>query len=65
MDAHELRQGTLGHRASCRLRESEDFDDLMFLRDLDDQGRRPGAIVCTLEEALEFLRKLGLENDGA
>lgn len=62
MDAHALREGTLGHRAACRLRASEDFEDLMLLRDLDDQGRRPGALVCTLDEALEFLRKLGQEN---
>jgi predicted nucleotidyltransferase len=65
MDAHALREGTLGHRAACRLRESEDFEDLMLLRDLDDQGRRCGAIVCTLDEALEFLRKLSEENGSA
>lgn len=58
MDAHLLRAGTLGHRAACRLREAEDFEELMLLRDLDDQGRRPGAIVCTLDESFEYLRSL-------
>lgn len=66
MDAHALREGTLGHRAASRLRRAEDFDDLMLLRDLDEQGRCCGAIVCTIDEALEFLRDLGRENeDGA
>jgi len=64
MEAHELRDGTLGHRAALRLRASEDFDDLMLLRDLDDWGRRPGALVCTLDEALDYLRELGRENTG-
>jgi predicted nucleotidyltransferase len=62
MDAHALREGALGHRAACRLRSAEDFGDLMLLRDLDDRGRLSGAIVCTLEEALEFLRKLEEQN---
>jgi predicted nucleotidyltransferase len=62
MEAIALRDGTLGHRAECRLRASEDFDDLMLLRDLDDRGRVSGAIVCTLDEALDYLRKLEEEN---
>jgi hypothetical protein len=28
----------------------------MTLRDIDDRARKPGMKVCTLEEALEFLR---------
>ena len=58
MDAHDLRAGTLDHRAAYRRRESEDFDELMLLRDLDDQGRRCGAIVCSLDEAFEYLRRM-------
>jgi len=64
MDAHALREGALGHRAACRLRSAEDFDDLMLLRDLDDRGRVSGAIVCTLDEALDYLRTLERENEG-
>jgi len=58
MEAHAYRAGTLGHRAACRLLASEDFEELLLLRDLDDQGRRRGAIVCTIDEAFEYLRKM-------
>ncbi|OJW17832.1 MAG: tRNA adenylyltransferase [Planctomycetales bacterium 71-10] len=62
MDALAYRQGTLGARARLRLEQSEEFEDLMLLRELDSRGRRPGADVCELEEALEFIRDLALEN---
>lgn len=58
MHALELKAGTLGHRMMLKLRASEDFDDLMLLRDLDSAGRVPGAIVCELDEALAFLKEL-------
>ena len=62
MDALAYRQGTLGARARLRLEQSEEFDDLMLLRELDSRGRQRGAIVCELEEALEYLRDLAEEN---
>lgn len=43
------------------LEESEWYDDLALLRDLDDAGRVPGAAVPTLDEALDYLR--GLERE--
>src|SRR5215216_7796369 len=46
MDALAYADGTLGHRARERLRQSEDFDDLMLLRELDTAGRRRGVMVC-------------------
>ena len=58
MDALAYYNGTLGHRAKIRLRESEDFDDLMLLRDLDTAGRKRGVPVCEVSEALEFIRSL-------
>jgi hypothetical protein len=58
MEAHALNDGSLGHRARERLRELEDFDDLMLLADLDKQGRRRGVQVCTIAEALDYLRSL-------
>jgi len=64
MDALAYRDGTLGARARARLRQSEEFDDLMLLRELDARGRIPGAIVCELEEALEYIRTLADESDG-
>jgi predicted nucleotidyltransferase len=64
MHAMEYRAGKLGARLRQELETSEDFDDLMLLRDLDDQGRVPGVSVCTLDEALDFLRELERENEG-
>lgn len=58
MEAHDYRTGTLGHRAKLRLSENEDFEELMLLRDLDDAGRRRGAMVCSIEEALLYIRDL-------
>lgn len=62
MDAHAFQDGSMGIRAKRRLRESEYFDDLMLLRELDDEGRRPDAVVCTINEALDYLRWLGDED---
>jgi len=66
MEAHAYRAGTLGGRASARLRALEDFDDLMLLRELDRRGRVPGADVCEVDEALDFVRGLSeaCEGDG-
>jgi len=61
MDAHQYREGKLGHRAGVRLSESEDFDDLILLSKLDKQGRVPGAPVCTLDEALAYIRSVANE----
>ncbi len=62
MHALELRAGTLGYKLTQRLRASEDFDDLMLLRELDSAGRVPGAVVCELDEALVFMKALEREN---
>ncbi len=61
MEVHALRTGTLGAKARARLQQSEYYDDLMLLSELDRRGRVRGAAVCELEEALEFLRDLGQE----
>src|SRR5947209_9945400 len=58
MLAQEYKAGTLGHRQKRKLEDAEDFDDLMELRELDDQGRVPGAVVCTVDEALATIRDL-------
>jgi predicted nucleotidyltransferase len=64
MLAQQLKAGTLGHRQRTRLESSPDFEDLMLLRDLDDAGREQGAIVGTVDEAIDYLRELGRENEG-
>ncbi|GJM26200.1 MAG: tRNA adenylyltransferase [Phycisphaerae bacterium] len=63
MDAQAYIQQTLGHRAKCRLAASPWFDDLMTLRDIDNRARRRGAEVCTIDEAIEYLRNLNSSED--
>ncbi len=63
MDAQAYRDGTLGARARARLQQHEEFDDLMLLRDLDNRGRVPGAVVCELSEALDYIRDLETEHE--
>lgn len=58
MDALAYSSGELGHRARRRLEASGDFDDLMLLRELDSAGRQRGVPVCSIMEAIEFLRSL-------
>lgn len=61
MDAHAYREGTLGERARRRLSASEDLEDLLLLSELDRAGRKRGAAVCGLDEALDHLRSLDEE----
>ena len=51
----------LDPRARRALEESESFDDLVLLRELDDAGRVPGAPVGTVDQALDYLR--GMEDE--
>ncbi|MCE9534049.1 MAG: tRNA adenylyltransferase, partial [Planctomycetes bacterium] len=62
MIAHDYKAGTIGHRQRVRLEASPDLDDLLLLRDLDDRGRECGAVVGTLDEAIDFLRELAIAN---
>jgi len=65
MDALALRAGTLGAKMTRRLRASEWFEDLLALRAIDDAARVCGSVVCTVEEAVEYLQELGEEERGA
>jgi hypothetical protein len=62
MHAHAYRAGKLGHRVKRDLEASPDFDDLMLLRRLDDEGRVSGAVVGTVDEALNYLKELERTN---
>jgi hypothetical protein len=64
MDAHDYRTGKLGAKLRRELQASEDFEDLMLLRQLDDAGRVPGAVVGTVDEALDYLKELERTNSG-
>ena len=58
MDAHRLREGALGARARRRLRQSDDFEELMLLQECDRLGRRSGVEVPELDDALDEIREL-------
>ena len=62
MHAHDYRTGQLPGKLRRELEASPDFEDLMLLRELDDKGRVPGAIVGTLDDALDFLKELERSN---
>ncbi|HXD85040.1 MAG TPA: HD domain-containing protein [Urbifossiella sp.] len=64
MLAQDYKAGTLGHRQRLRLEQHDDFDDLMELREVDDQGRVRGAQVGTVDEALDYLKELERNNRG-
>jgi hypothetical protein len=64
MHAHEYREGKLGFRLRRELEASPDFEDLMLLHECDVDGRVPGAVVGTVDEALDYLRELERSNNG-
>lgn len=59
MTAHAYRDGSLGARTRRRLEALDDFEDLLELSTLDQAGRRRGAQVCTVEQALHWLAEQG------
>jgi predicted HD phosphohydrolase len=61
MDLLISREKNLSSRARRELDASEYLDDLALLREFDDAGRVPGAVVDTLDEVLDYLR--GLEHE--
>ncbi len=61
MIAHEVRAGTIGHRARLRLQAHPDFDDLMLLQRCDQAGRVPGVHVCGVDEVLAIVRSVASE----
>jgi predicted nucleotidyltransferase len=62
MLAHDYRTGKLGHRQRMRLARSEQLEDLLLLSELDQAGRVPGAPVGTVQQALDYCRRLAKEN---
>src|SRR5207249_10763954 len=62
MDAHAYRAGTLAGRLRRELEASADLEDLLLLPQLDDAGRVPGAVVGTVDEALDYLKELERSN---
>ena len=64
MDALALKQKQLPPERRRELEASPDFEDLLLLRDLDQQGRVPGIQVGSVDEALDYLRELERTNNG-
>ena len=58
MDAHQFRQGKLGHRARRRLSENDSFDELMLLQQCNVEGRKSGVETTELEQAVDDLRDI-------
>lgn len=61
MEAHAWRKGVLGHKAAQRLTHSEDWEDVVLLSELDAEGRARGMEVGTVDEALDYVRRLEQE----
>ncbi len=58
MEAHKLRDGSIGVRSNRRLREHPDFEELELLSRCDKAGRVRGVPVPDVEEALDYIRDL-------
>jgi len=54
--ARKLLEGSLGARARRRLQQHEDYDSLLVLARADREGRVPGGLAPTLDEALDYVR---------
>ncbi len=60
MDGHRIHGGTIGARAHRRLRQSENYEDLVLLAECDRGGRAVGVLVPDVDEVLEYIRELAL-----
>lgn len=58
---HKASEGTIGARARRRIAAHSDGEELRLLAACDSDGRVPGREVCTLEEAIDWLRQLSAE----
>ncbi len=58
MLAHQLLDHSLGQRAARRLRQSENYEELVLLARCDRAGRQSGIEVPELEESLDYLREM-------
>jgi predicted O-methyltransferase YrrM len=62
MTAHLIRARTAPHQLRNALKRSPDYEDLLLLSELDQQGRQQGIPVITVDEALGFLKELERQN---
>ncbi len=62
MKAHQIFDGSIGHRQHRRLKENESYDDLVVLGQCDREGRQRGIETTSLEDALDYIRDLATSN---
>lgn len=58
MLAHQIHDGSIGARKHRRLRENENYEDLVLLGELDRAGRQQGVETTELDEALDHIRSI-------
>jgi predicted HD phosphohydrolase len=58
MEAHQIRDRTIGFRAHQRLKASPDYETLRLLSECDRNGRVSGARVPDLDDVFDALREL-------
>ncbi len=58
MLAHKIHDGSIGARKHRRLRENENYDDLILLGQIDRAGRQTGVETTDLDDALEYIRSI-------
>lgn len=60
MQAHAILDQSIGMRAKKRLRQHENYDDLLLLGGCDRGGRQVGVQTPDVEDALDYVRNLSL-----
>lgn len=55
---HRASEGTIGVRARRRIDQHPDAEVLRLLAECDSEGRVPGRQVCSLQEAIDYLKQL-------
>ena len=61
MDAHQIRDRSIGFRLHQRLRDHDDYETLLLLNECDRNGRVAGARVPELDDVLDDIRDLAQE----
>ncbi len=61
MLAHGILDGTIGARARRRLQGDPSYEELVLLAECDHAGRVPGVQTTELEEAIAYIRQLGID----
>ncbi len=58
MEAHQMKDHTIGARRRRKLTAHRWFEDLMVLGQCDRDGRVPGAVVDELEQAIDYIEQI-------